>query len=140
MTPGGLTPRWRFFVDELPEVVVTLPNDSPETAAKLASLPIVANGQIYSGWTGSIAIRGTPDRGYYRFAAKAGQTLVCQVQARELIPFIDQAVPGFLDACVTLREAGGRRLSYADDFRFSPDPVLLHTFEQDGEYLLELRD
>ena len=140
VTPTGLTSRVRFLVDELPEVVITQPNDSPATAAPLASLPVVANGQIYSGWIGSIAIRGTPDRGYYRVAAKAGQTLVCQVQARELIPFIDQAVPGFLDACVTLRDPAGRRLGYADDFRFSPDPILVHKVEQDGEYLLEVRD
>ena len=140
MTPGGLTPRLRVLVDDLPEVVVTQPNDSPATATTLPSLPVVANGQIYSGWIGTIAIRGTPDRSYFRFSAKAGQTLVCQVQARELIPFIDQAVPGFLDACVTLRDPAGRRLGYADDFRFSPDPMLVYKVEQDGEYLLEVRN
>ena len=39
-----------------------------------------------------------------------------------------------------LRDPAGRRLGYADDFRFSPDPVLVHKVEQDGEYLLEVRD
>jgi hypothetical protein len=140
VTPGGLTPRIRFLVDQLPEIVVTQPNDSPEEAVGIPALPVVANGQLYSGWIGSIAIRGTPDRAFFRFPAKAGQTLVCQVQARELIPFIDQAVPGFLDACVSLRDGNGARLRYVDDFRFSPDPVLLYSVERDGDYQLEVRD
>jgi hypothetical protein len=140
ITPDGLTGRWRFFVDELPEVVITEPNDTPETATLLESLPVAANGQIYSGWVGTIATEGTPDRGFFRFTAKPGQTLVCELQARRLIPFIDQAVPGFFDACVTLRDANGRRLKYVDDFRFSPDPVLLFSVEQEAEYLLEVRD
>jgi len=140
VTPGGLTQRWRFFVDELPELVVTQPNDSPDTAVPLPSMPVVANGQIYSGWVGTIASEGKPDRAFFRFDAKAGQTLVCQVQARELIPHIDQAVPGFFDACVMLRDATGRRVQYVDDFLFKPDPVLLHKVEEDAKYSLEVRD
>ncbi len=140
ITPGGLTQRWRFFVDELPEVVVAQTNGSPDAAVPLESMPTVVNGQVYSGWVGTIATQGTPDRAFFRFPAKAGQTLVCHVQARKLIPFIDQAVPGFFDACLTLRDASGRRLDYCDDFRFSPDPVLIHKVGKDAEYLLELRD
>ena len=50
VTPAGLTPRWRFFVDQLPEVAITEPNGTLYTPTLLESLPIVANGQIYSGW------------------------------------------------------------------------------------------
>ena len=116
-------PRIRFLVDQLPEILVTQPNDSPEQAVGIPSLPTVANGQLYSGWIGSIAIRGTPDRAYFRFPAKAGQTLVCQVQARELIPFIDQAVPGFLDACVTLRSCGKTGLAPSSDRENQGEPM-----------------
>jgi hypothetical protein len=66
--------------------------------------------------------------------------LVFDFHGRELIPFVNQAVPGFFDACLTLYDASGRRLAYNDDDRFHPDPVLVHEIQQDGEYILEVRD
>ena len=50
------------------------------------------------------------------------------------------AVPGWFDACLTLYDADGNWLAYADDFRFHPDPVLSYKVPKDGEYLLEIRD
>jgi len=50
------------------------------------------------------------------------------------------AVPGWLDACLTLYDAGGKQLAYCDDFRFKPDPVLIYNVPKDGEYLLEIKD
>jgi hypothetical protein len=66
--------------------------------------------------------------------------LVCQCQAQSLLPYSYWAVPGWLDACLTLSDTAGKRLAFADDFRFKPDPVLFHKVEKDGEYLLEVRD
>lgn len=81
-----------------------------------------------------------PDRDFFRFAAKASQTIVCAVQARTLLPFIPDTVPGWLDACLALYDADGNELAWVDDFNLKPDPVLIWTVPKDGEYLLELRD
>jgi hypothetical protein len=129
LTPGGISNRFRFFVGELPEINEVEPNNEIKQAQRLESLPIVVNGQITQ-----------PDRDFFRFAAKAGQTLVCEVEARTLLPYIPDAVPGWLDACLTLYDPGGKELAFVDDFRFLPDPVLIYSVPKDGEYVLELRD
>jgi hypothetical protein len=136
ITPGGVSMRGRFFVDELPEVVAFQPNSEKADALSVESLPAVVNGQIFT----TAALQGGPDRGYWRVPAKAGQTLVCECQGRALLPFDYWAVPGWLDACLALYDSDGKRLEFVDDFRFKPDPVLFHKMEKDGEYLLEVRD
>jgi hypothetical protein len=129
VTPGGISNRFRFFVGDLPEINEVEPNSEMKQAQQLPSLPILVNGQITQ-----------PDRDFFRFAAKAGQTLVFQVEARRLLPYIPDAVPGWLDACLTLYDAAGKELAFVDDYRFSPDPVLFYNVPKDGEYMLELRD
>lgn len=129
VTPGGASNRLRFFVGSLPELNEVEPNSQLSQAQRLAALPILINGQILPA-----------DRDIYRFAARAGQSLVCAVEARKIIPCIADAVPGWLDACLTLYDAQGKELAYADDFRFNPDPVLVYNVPVDGEYLLEVKD
>jgi hypothetical protein len=136
MTPAGVSLRGRFFVDDLPEVTAFQPNSEKADALRVESVPAVANGQLFTTATN----QGGPDRGYWRLPAKAGQTLVCECQGRALLPFTYWAVPGWLDASLTLYDPDGRRLKFVDDFRFKPDPVLFHKVEKDGEYLLEVHD
>lgn len=136
-TDMGPSTRVRFSIDEIPDRTVLEANSTAGTAVRLDTLPVAVNGQLYSGWTGPI---GAPDRAYYRFAAKAGETIVLDLRGRWLMPYLNQAVPGWFDACLTLYDGEGRRLAYADDFGFSPDPVLTFKPEKDGEFLLEVRD
>jgi hypothetical protein len=128
-TPGGISNRYRFMIGDLAELNEVEPNNSPAQAQRLPSLPVLVNGQIVEG-----------DRDDFRFAAKAGQTLVCALQGRALLPYIADAVPGWLDACLTLYDADGRELAYVDDFHLGPDPVLIYSVPKDGEYVLEVRD
>lgn len=93
------------------------------------TLPAIVNGQIMAGGV---------DR--YRFRAAKGQRLVVIASARELIPYISDAVPGWFQATLTLSDAGGRQVDYADHFRFHPDPVLYYEIPDEGEYTLEVRD
>ena len=88
----------------------------------------MVNGQIFEA-----------DRDFFRFTAEAGQTLVCAAEARAILPFMADAVPGWCDACLTLRDANGKELAYVDDFHLKPDPVLIYTVAKDGDYLLEIR-
>mgnify|MGYP000058933460 CR=1 FL=1 len=107
----------------------TLPvtNDPNEIVA--VALPAILNGQILPG-----------DVDHYRFTAQRGQKLVVDVRARSLIPYLSDAVPGWFQAVVSLRDAAGKEVAYADEFRFHPDPVLQYEIAEDGDYTLTIRD
>ena len=92
-------------------------------------LPCTVNGQIASG---------TVDR--YRFTARRGQRLVITVQARSLVPYMADAVPGWFQPVLVLCDAQGKEVAYNDDYRFKPDPVLLCEIPLDGEYILAIHD
>jgi hypothetical protein len=135
-TRAGLTNPVVFQVGTLPEVR-ELESGDRQMAAALAKmpeekpfdLPVLLNGQITPGDT---------DR--FRFLAKQGQRLVIDVQARRLIPYLADAVPGWFQATVTLYDAKGKEVAFADDYRFDPDPVLFYEVPADGEYELEIHD
>lgn len=93
------------------------------------TLPAIVNGQI---------LQGGVDR--YRFPAHKGQRLVVAANARELIPYLPDAVPGWFQAVLALYDAKGHELAYADHYRFHPDPVLFYEVPKDGEYIAEIRD
>ncbi len=145
-TPMALSQPLVFCVGQLPEfskpappVVSELPaanrprNDNVQKAvAPVEShimLPCVANGQILPGGV---------DR--YRFQARKGQRLVIAATARELIPYLADAVPGWFQAVLSLYDPQGHEVAYADHFQFHPDPVLFYEVPRDGEYVLQIRD
>ncbi len=92
-------------------------------------LPVVVNGQIMPA-----------EKDRYSFRASKGDQLVMACNARELIPHLADAVPGWFQAVMTLYDADGRELAYADDYRSNPDPVLYCKIPADGIYTLEIRD
>jgi len=104
------------------------PRDAPPTDM-LVTLPAVINGQI---------LPGEVDR--YRFHALKGQRLLFAVSARDLIPYLADAVPGWFQATLSLCDAKGKELAYNDDFRFHPDPVLFFAVPRDGEYSVRIKD
>ena len=93
------------------------------------ALPATVNGQILPGGVAR-----------YRFPARSGQRLVIAAAARELIPYLADAVPGWFQASLSLLDAQGHELAYADHFRFHPDPVLYCEVPKDGDYVVEIRD
>jgi len=105
------------------------PESSTPVAPTNVTLPAILNGQITPGGV---------DR--YRFRASKGQHLVVAASARKLIPYISDAVPGWFQAVLTLYDARGKEVEYADDYRFNPDPVLHYEIPEDGEYVLAIRD
>jgi hypothetical protein len=100
--------------------------DDKETRVKL---PCTVNGQIYSG---------TVDR--FLFEARKGQRLVISAQARGLIPYLADAVPGWFQPVLALYNSKGKEVAYKDDYRFKPDPVILYEVSEDGEYMLAVYD
>jgi len=129
VTPNGISNWCAFVVGQVPEVNEAEPNSRIGQAQRLPALPVVVNGQILQA-----------DEDFFRFTAKAGQTLVCRVQARALMPYIADAVPGWVQSAITLYDAAGHNLAYVDDFRFDPDPLLVYTAERDGDYVLQIQD
>ncbi len=133
-TSAGVSNWFHFFVGQLPEVNEIEPNDDLAKAQPLPPLPVLVNGQI-NPQAGQLA-----DRDSFRFEAKAGQTLVFTVDARAIVPYMSDAVPGWLQAVLTLYDANGKALAYADGFRFKQDTVLIYKVPADGQYVIEVRD
>ena len=130
ITTNGLSNHLMFEVSELSEVQETEPNNEfADTVGQVSQLPLTMNGQIMPG-----------DADCFRFEAGRGDTLVFRVQARSLVPYLADAVPGWFQAVLTLYNAEGREVAYVDDFRFDPDPVMVYQVPADGEYVLEIRD
>ena len=77
------------------------------------TLPCTVNGQIASG-----------EVNRYRFEARKGQRLVISAEARQLVPFIADAVPGWFQPVMAVYDAEGKEVAYDDDYRFKPDPVI----------------
>ena len=135
LLPTGPSNPLVFYVGQLPEFsekpvkISAEPTRSVPGDEMSITIPATINGQIMAGGV---------DR--WRFQARAGQKLVFSVLARELIPYISDAVPGWFQATLTMFDAQGKEVAYADDFRFSPDPVLYFQIPKDGEYTAEIKD
>ncbi len=144
-TPLGLSNPLVFHVGQLPEFSKKAatsnrepgierrfnrdPRSSAPPTEMSITLPAVVNGQIMPGGV---------DR--FRFTARKGLHLVVAAAARQLIPYLPDAVPGWFQATLALYDAKGKELAFDDDFRFNPDPVLYYEIASDGEYRIEIRD
>lgn len=91
--------------------------------------PVVFDGQIMPGET---------DR--FRLRLKKGARLTCVLTGRELLPYLGDAVPGFFNPVLHLRDAYGHEVAAADDFHYLPDPVLTWEVAAAGDYVLEVHD
>ncbi len=133
VSPNGMSNALYFRVGTLPEFNEQEPNDPENFPSspndKPLQLPVVINGQILPG-----------DVDHFRFEAKKGQKLVLNCHARELIPYIADAVPGWFQATLTLYDADGEELAFTDDFRFDPDPVLFFEVPETGVYDIKVQD
>ncbi|MGA2724143.1 MAG: PPC domain-containing protein [Bryobacteraceae bacterium] len=157
-TPQGLSNPLVFCVGQLPEftekesIGVVQPNANQPAQVQISqpptdmriTLPATVNGRIKPGLPRPQARSGEPftpgEADRYRFQAHQGQELVIAASARELIPYLADAVPGWFQAVLTLYDANGNELAYDDDYRFHPDPVLHYAVPRDGEYTIEIRD
>jgi hypothetical protein len=157
-TPQGLSNPLRFSIGELPEyvekqsevrILVAGINQAEVIAAESAemnvTLPVTVNGRIVPhaarpqpAIPGQQFTPGDVDR--YRFQARRGQKLLVAVSARELMPYLADAVPGWFQAAVALLDDQGNELAYGDHYRFEPDPVLYCEIPKDGEYVVQIRD
>ena len=138
---AGLSNPRTFIIGTFPEFSKAdwknVPNRKNSMEAKIdatpapidVKLPITLNGQIPPGGVDT-----------YRFTATAGQRLVVAVSARELIPYLADAVPGWVQATVGLYDSKSNEVAFADDYSFRPDPVIFYTIPATGSYSLKIHD
>jgi hypothetical protein len=146
-TPLGLSSPLVFVVGQLPEFQERDVKNSAADLETAITLPATVNGRIIPGDADRVRfpLRQAPqympgDVDRYRFQARKGQQLVVAVSARDLMPYLADAVPGWFQATVALLDAEGNELAYDDDYRFHPDPVLHCQIPGDGEYIVEIKD
>ena len=129
---NGISPPRPFIVSaalhlEEPRFAASF-RPTPETPL-VEDLPRTLDGQIMPGET---------DR--WRIALRKGRAVTFRTVARELQPYIGDAVPGFFNAALRLVDGTGREVAFADDNIYHPDPVLRFTPPEDGVYTLEIHD
>jgi len=145
VTKRGVSNPLPFYVGQVPEVArkpmktMQLPVLGKEYLAQRkrplaekevrVNVPCTMNGQIAAG-----------EVNRYRFAASKGQRLVISAKARELVPYVPDGVPGWLQAVLRLYDANGNEVAYNDDFRSNPDPLIYYEVPADGEYLLTINE
>ncbi len=117
----GVSPMRLLMVDDLPSA-----RDSPESRrrekAQQISIPSAVDGNVDASQVD-----------FYRFHATTGQRVSVEALA--------QRVGSRLDPIVRLLEPGGRELAYSDDAPgIGCDSRLAYRFEEEGDYLLEIRD
>lgn len=129
-TPAGLSNPLVFHVGQLPEFMEQEKrSDTSIDEVMDITPPAVVNGQIMPG-----------DIDRFRVKARKGRRLVFALSARELIPYLPDAVPGWFQAVLALYDEAGNELKFADDFRFHPDPILHYEVPEDGLYTIAVYD
>ena len=134
-SPAGISAPRPFMVSDLPHFTEPLYVPPHRPQPDMLSLDLHNSGAIVDGQI----MPGSTDTFLLHLAA--GRPYSFKVTARELQPYIGDAVPGFFNAAITLKGLSGRVVAQADDdARFRPDPVLRFTPPDDCSYLLEIHD
>ena len=132
---NGISAPRPFEISALPRTAEPLyvPPHRPQPEPRFVDLcaeGAILDGQIMPGSTDT-----------FRLRLAAGKHYAFKVTARELQPYIGDAVPGFFNAVITLKDEDGKVVATADDeVRFRPDPTLTFTPPSNGDYLLEIHD
>ena len=132
---GGISAPRPFTVTAAPRVAEPL--FSPEhrrrpatNVVDVSDSAVVLDGQIMPGETDAFRVR----------LAKGGRYSI-KVSARELQPYVGDAVPGFFNPAVTVKTSDGKIVAkYDDTARFRPDPEFEFTPPDSGVYVIEIHD
>jgi len=120
-TAHGISNILLFTVGEFPEIE-SKAGSTIATAQAVTAVPVTINGRLAGA-----------DRNDFKVAAKAGQRLVFEVEARRCGSAIDPAL--------TLFDAAGKRMAHNEDAPgIGVDSRLDYTFARDGEYILQVND
>jgi len=133
---AGISAPRPFEISAAPHVAEPLYAPPHRPAPELPPVDIPAGGEVLLD--GQI-LPGSTDA--FRLRLAKGRRYSFKVTARELQPYVGDAVPGFFNASLTLKDETGATVAFADDEqRFRPDPVMEFAPESDGVYRLEIHD
>jgi len=121
VTPGGASGPLAIEIDDLPQLSEAEPNNQA-TETKPIALP--------AGIWGVLAARGDVD--HVSFAAKAGQTIVCELSAKKF--------GSALNAMLSLLDPAGQVVAANNDFDGQDDPLVAYTIPADGRYTVRIHD
>src|SRR5579859_6443381 len=117
VAPHGSTVNW-LDVSDRKETFEKEPNDDRQHAQPI-EFPVLVNGTVKAG-----------DYDYFRFTARAGQTVTFDVLATRN--------GSQLDSVIDLLDSAGTLLDYSDDYYMFKDPHLVHTFAKLGTYFVRI--
>ncbi|MCX7030858.1 MAG: PPC domain-containing protein [Spirochaetes bacterium] len=128
-TRNGLTNPLVFQVGAAPENREPGRFEEAPAEPPLLVLPSVLNGQIFPGEV---------DR--FRLDLSTGEAVDLSAEARSLIPYLADAVPGWFQAVLSVFGPDGDEVAYCDDDGLDPDPRLSFRAPTDGVYTITIRD
>ena len=76
----------------------------------------------------------------FRFKGRKGETIVANVKARQLVPYIADAVPGWFQPVMKIVDSKGKEIAFSDDYHHYVDPVITVTLPKDDKYTLMIHD
>lgn len=118
-TAQGAAPALKFMVGDLPEIVEQEQDGDPVPAD--VRLPVTINGRIFPRENADV----------WRFTARKGQTVACEVCAARL------GSP--LDSRLEVYDPTGRRIAENDDY-FGVDSFVRFTAPTNGQYRVHIHD
>lgn len=127
ITPQGPSTVGQLVIARDSIVLEAADNDTPEKA-QVVGTPATLCGKIEK----------VEDLDYFKFKVEAGTGLTFHVRSQRLLNRLHD-MQSRVDPMITLKSSTGATLAASDNY-YAGDPLLAHTFEQAGEYLLEVRD
>lgn len=119
----------------LPFEVASYPNfvennrASQRNPNRVTALPAVLCGYVTPGGVD-----------YFNFEGEKGQTIVATVKARQMVPYIADAVPGWFQPVLKIVDSEGREVAYSDDYHHNVDPVIITTLPKNDNYTVIIHD
>lgn len=126
--PKGVSNMLPFEVASYPNILEK-GNSWMRKPNEVTSLPAVLCGYVSPGGVD-----------YFRFSGQKGETIVASVKARQLVPYIADAVPGWFQPVIKIVDSRGKEIAYCDDYYHYVDPVIIATLPKDGNYTLMIHD
>lgn len=125
--PSGVSTVGQLVIGMGPVTVESSANDSLDKATTV-QVPATICG----------VVEKAEDVDFYKFHATAGQALNMHVRCGRLQDKIHD-LQLHCDPILMLRNSAGVTIAASDNY-FRADPLLSHRFEQEGDYMLEIRD
>jgi len=120
ITGDGMSNLVLFSVGDLPEIEKKVKTKEERDKAQPITVPVLVNGNLAEA-----------EQDDYLFTAKAGQKLVCEVEARR--------AGSALDPVIEIYDAAGKMIVRNDDGA-GIDPRIEHTFAKAGHYRIRVHD